>query len=282
MADVPVRVGLVQMCSDDRVERNLAAAERLVRRAAAAGAEWILLPENFAYLRSEGEPLAFVDPIPGRLSKWGAELARALGIWFTMGSFPESIRGSRKARNTSLTFSPAGRLVARYRKLHLFDIDLADGPRFTESKTIAAGEEPVSFDAPWGRTGVTICYDLRFPELYRRLAFAGCRVLCVPSAFTATTGAAHWLELLRARAIENLAWVVAPAQTGRHSPSRESFGHSVVIDPWGTVVAIKKKGAGIVTATIDPSETTRVRRGLPALRHVRTDLWRPVRRRRNL
>ena len=282
MSDSNVQVGLVQMRSTAEVERNLAVAEREVRAAAGAGSTWILLPENFAYLRSEGEPLAFTDPIPGRLSAWGGELARSLGIWFTMGSFPEAVRGSRKARNTSLTFSPEGRRVARYRKLHLFDIDLDDGTTFTESKTIAAGEAPVWFDAPWGRTGVTICYDLRFPELYRRLAFAGCRVLCVPSAFTATTGEAHWLTLLRARAIENLAWVVAPAQAGRHSEARVSFGHSVVIDPWGRVVALKRRGVGHISAILDPKETDRVRRGLPALRHVRNDLWKGVRRRRDL
>lgn len=274
MAKKPVRVGLVQMCSTTDVEANLQVAEKEIRRAAAAGAGWILLPENFIYLRSEGDPLEFCDRIPGRLSRFGSALARELGVWLSLGSFPQRPPRAKKARNTSLVFNPRGKIVARYDKLHRFDIEIEGGPVFHESATIAAGNSPIWFDGPWGRTGLSICYDLRFPELYRKLTFAGATVLCVPSAFTAYTGAAHWMELLRARAIENLCWVLAPAQVGRHSAKRESFGHSTVIDPWGKVVALKRRGLGVLMATLDPSRTEQVRRGLPALRHIRRDLLR--------
>lgn len=270
------RVAALQMRSTEDVDANISTAEKLIRRAASGGADLVALPENFAYLRSEGTRIAWRVPVASEFVDRFRELAAELKIHLLLGSFPERIGRRRKVHNTSLLIDPRGRILARYRKLHLFDVAIPGKAEFLESKTVAPGDRPVVVDTELGRLGLSICYDLRFPELYRRMAVAGAEVLFVPSAFTAYTGRFHWLALLRARAIENLCWVVAPAQWGRHSQPRASHGETAVIDPWGKVVACRKKGVGITTATIDLGRIRDVRRGLPALDHVRRDLFRPL------
>ncbi len=267
-------VAAVQLCSTTDVEANVDRAERWIRRAAGRGADLVALPENFAYLRDEGAPIAFRETLRGALVRRMRGLAEELGCWLLAGSFPERVPRRRKVHNTSVLIDRRGRIAAVYRKIHLFDIDIRGGAVFRESKTVAAGSKSVVVRTELGRLGLSICYDLRFPELYRRLAFAGAHVVFVPSAFTAYTGGYHWLALLRARAIENQCWIVAPAQTGRHSDTRESFGHTVVFDPWGERVAMRRSGEGIVQATVSPIRNEEVRRGLPALRHARRDLFR--------
>jgi len=259
------------MTSTEDRERNLAVAERLARKAANAGAELVAFPENFTYLRLRRRN-RYADRLDGELMTRLAGWAKDLGIYLLAGSIPEEIRGSDLVHNTSVLFSPSGQRLAVYRKMHLFDVRIRGRAVFEESSLVAAGSDPVIADTPLGRMGLTICYDLRFPELYRRLALAGAEVLFVPSAFTAYTGRAHWLPLLQARAIENQCWVVAPAQVGVHGPRRESHGSTAIIDPWGTIVARRDKGEGVVIAEIDLDREARIRKALPCLEHVRSQL----------
>ncbi len=266
------QVAAVQMTSTDDVEANLTVATRLVRRAATAGAHLVALPENFAYLRQEGERIDFRTDLDGELVARMADTARAEGVHLLLGSIPERIPRSRRIHNTSVLLGPDGKRLSVYRKMHLFDIDIAGGVTLIESKTVKPGDRPVVARTGLGTFGLTICYDLRFPELYRRLAKRGAQVLFVPAAFTAYTGPHHWLPLLRARAIENQCWVVAPAQVGRHSAKRRSHGETAIIDPWGRIVARKLRGQGLVRARIDLGLVDRVRRGLPCLEHTRRSL----------
>lgn len=260
----------VQMTSTAEVEKNLATAERLVREAARRGATFIGLPENFAFLRFEGEPVPDAQTLDVPWVRRMADLARHLEITLLLGSLPEKIDGERKVHNTSVLLGPDGAVIASYRKIHLFDIDLP-GMEHKESKAVAPGKQVVVADAPLGKIGLTICYDLRFPELYRALARKGARILAVPSAFTERTGKAHWEVLLRARAIENLAYVFAPAQVGHHGKGRASHGHAMIVDPWGDVLAQVADGEGAAIAELDFERQDRVRRELPALDHVRLD-----------
>jgi predicted amidohydrolase len=273
-------VAAVQMTSTEDRKKNLAKAERFAREAADAGAHLVAFPENFAYLRAEGSRIRFSEGLDGDLVKWISSLAQELGVHLLGGSIPEKTRRSSRIYNTSILFGPDGRRLGLYRKIHLFDINIRGGAVFMESRTVAPGSDPVVLDTDLGRLGLSVCYDLRFPELYRRLAIMGAQVLFVPSAFTSYTGRFHWMTLLRARAIENQCWVVAPAQVGRHSARRTSHGETAIIDPWGTVVAVREKGEGVVTARIDLDKVARVRRGLPALDHVRRGLFGPLPRRR--
>ena len=266
------QVAAVQMTSTDDVEANLAQATRWIRRAAAEGARLVALPENFACLRAEGDRIDFRTDLDGDLVTRMAAEARAAGIHLLLGSIPERIPRSPRIHNTSILLGPDGKRLAVYRKMHLFDIDIPGGVTLIESKTVKPGDRPVGVETSLGRFGLSICYDLRFPELYRRLAFDGAQVLFVPAAFTAYTGPHHWLPLLRARAIENQCWVVAPAQVGWHGANRQSHGETVIIDPWGVVVARKPKGRGLVRAEIDLRHVDRVRRGLPCLKHTRRSL----------
>ncbi len=266
-------VAAVQMTSTHHRKRNREIAEGFVREAAALGADLVALPENFAYLRTEGTRIAYAESLDGPLVAWLRSLAGELGRYLLAGSIPERIPRSPRVHNTSLLIGPDGEIVARYRKMHLFDIDVPGRAVLQESKWVRAGDAPVVAETPLGRLGLSICYDLRFPELYRRLVLAGAEVLFVPSAFTAYTGPHHWLPLLRARAIENQCWVVAPAQVGQHNARRRSHGHTVVFDPWGKQVAIEPTRPGVVLAEIDRALTERVRSGLPCLRHVRPELW---------
>jgi len=267
-----MRAALVQMCSTDDLTANLKAAEGFVREAAEARADLVALPENFAFLRREGQPVPCRQSVDGEIVGRVREWARALGVWILAGTFPEAVAGDdRRFHNTSVLVSAAGDVVAVYRKIHLFDVDLsADGAeRYRESANVAPGETVVVADTPWGGLGLSVCYDLRFPELYRGMAERDARFLAVPSAFTVHTGRDHWEVLLRARAIENQAFVLAPAQAGRHGPDRASYGRSLVVDPWGLVLARAPDRPGVVVADCRIEDLERIRAALPALSHRR-------------
>ncbi|HZL19586.1 MAG TPA: carbon-nitrogen hydrolase family protein [Polyangia bacterium] len=276
-------VGAVQMTSSDDVESNLEHASDLVREAASAGALLVGLPENFAYLGDDrdhrlsiaetlpslqtGEPVA---PAPvGPILSTMRELARGAGIWLLLGGFPERAEDGARIRNSAILLDPAGTVVSVYRKIHLFDVDVPGGKRYRESEAIEAGIETVVATTPWGGLGLSICYDLRFPELYRALAARGARIAAVPSAFTLETGKDHWHTLLRARAIENQLYVFAPAQFGAHGPTRRSYGHALVVDPWGAVIAECGDHEGVALAQIDLGYQDRVRAAIPCLSHRR-------------
>jgi predicted amidohydrolase len=269
LASSTVRVALVQLTSSDDLEANLEAARRGVSEAAGRGAGFVALPENFAYLRREGMPFPCAQDLDGPIVTWLRELARETGVRLLGGTFPESIHGEARVYNTCVLISPEGELEAVYRKIHLFDVDLGPEARFTESASIAPGGEVVVADTPLGGVGLSVCYDLRFPELYRQLSRRGADWLCVPSAFTPQTGKDHWEVLLRARAIENQAFVLAPAQCGRHSPERSSHGRSLVIDPWGVVLAQAGDRPAVITAECDLAALEEVRARVPALTHRR-------------
>jgi predicted amidohydrolase len=266
---VKVLAAVAQMRSTADVDANLRTAGRLVDEAAARGARYVALPENFAFLRSEGEPVPEAQPLDGPWVAQMAALAARHAITLLLGSLPEKVEGDRRVRNTSVLLGPQGQTLALYRKMHLFDIDLPGMEHLKESKAVLPGDEVVVAATEWGPFGLSICYDLRFPELYRRQAVRGARVLNVPSAFTERTGRAHWEVLLRARAIENLAYVLAPAQVGTHGPGRASYGHALIVDPWGAVVAQVPDGEGIAVAELDFARQDRLRTELPALGHIR-------------
>jgi predicted amidohydrolase len=257
------------MNSSQDVAANLRAAEELVRRAHGEGAQLVALPENFALMAAEGVIVRRTESLGGEIVTWGRELAQELAVDLLLGSIPESAAHPDRRRNTAVLVGRDGAVAAAYRKIHLFDVELEDVV-LRESSVVEAGAEVVTGDLAWGRVGLSICYDLRFPELYRVLRRSGAEVLAVPSAFTAATGPAHWHLLLRARAVENQAFVVAPAQVGQHGPRRSSYGHALIVDPWGDVLAdAGGAGAGVVVADLDPAALERARRRIPCLEHVR-------------
>lgn len=265
-----VTVACLQVNAGLDIAANVESATALVRQAAEAGAGLVLMPENVACMgwnreRVLGEALPEErHPAVGAFSA----LARELGIWLHGGSIAVP-RGDGLAANRTLVFAPDGSIAARYDKIHMFDVDLPGGERYRESATFGFGARAATVDLPWGRLGLSICYDLRFAYLYRALARAGCTFLTVPSAFTRRTGEAHWHILLRARAIETGCFVFAPAQTGRHPGDRETYGHALIVDPWGEVLADAGTEPGIVTATIDPARVAEVRAMVPSLHHDR-------------
>ncbi len=263
-----VLAACVQMRSGPDVGQNLARVEALVARAAAAGATLVATPENTTLLASPADKVRLAEPIDGPTHRALGELAARHAVWLLVGSVAERCDDAR-CYNTSLLFDDQGQLRASYRKLHLFDVDLADGTRFTESAHVAPGDEVVVVDTPVGRLGLSICYDLRFPEVYRRLVDGGAEVIAVPSAFTLTTGRDHWHPLLRARAIETQCFVLAPAQEGPHGGGRHSYGHALVVDPWGTVLAECADGEGIALAEIDLGRVRSARRAIPVSAHRR-------------
>ncbi len=267
-ASAAFKVAVVQMVSTPRVEENLAAAAKLVARAAKQGAKLIALPEYFCILgmRDTDKVAAREKDGAGPIQEFLSGTAKRHGVWLVGGSVPLECADSRKVRNSCLVYDPAGRRVARYDKIHLFGLELG-AERFDEARTIEAGTQPCAIDSPFGRIALSVCYDVRFPELYR--ALAPMDIILVPSAFTATTGRAHWETLLRARAIENLAWVLAPAQGGKHPNGRQTHGHSMVVDPWGKVIAERAAEPGVVVADIDPAFQAKMRLSLPALAHRR-------------
>jgi nitrilase len=269
-------VAALQMVSGPDVAANLATAAVLIAEAAARGARLVALPEYFCLLGlSDRDKLAVAEaPGEGPIQQALADAARAHGVWVIGGTLPLRVSGDPgHVSNTSLVLDPAGRIRARYDKLHLFRFD--DGQRrYDETATLVAGREPVAASVevggrPW-RVGLSVCYDLRFPELYRALMHPPCDLLAVPSAFTDVTGRAHWELLLRARAVENQCYVIAPAQGGLHANGRRTWGHSMVIDPWGEVLACRdEEGEGVVLATLDTGRLAQVRTALPALAHRR-------------
>lgn len=264
-------VACAQMTSTEDVRQNLAALEELVARAAGYGARLVASPENTPFLGDPLRKIAAAEPADGPVARRLAAIAAAHRTWLLVGSMAEAHDGTH-AWNSSLLFDDQGVLRALYRKLHLFDIDLPGGPRFVESANTVAGDRAVVVDTPVGRLGMSVCYDLRFGELYRRLVDAGATILAVPSAFTVPTGRDHWHVLLRARAIEAQSWVLAPAQEGVHGNNRVSYGHSLIVDPWGTVVAECADGMGLAIAEIDPDRVARLRAAMPVARHRREDI----------
>ena len=267
-------VAVVQMTSTSDAEANWQSARELITRAAGRGACFVATPENTNYLGPHEEKARRAEPLDGETCGRFAELARELGIHLLLGSFNERSSEAKRCYNTSVLFSPAGERLAVYRKIHLFDIDHSDAVRFRESDTCAPGTEVVTVDAGFARLGLSICYDLRFGELYRELVLRGAEVLLVPSAFTLTTGRDHWEPLLRARAIETQCYVLAPAQWGSHDDRglKESFGHAMIVDPWGHVVAMAPDGPGIALAEFDRERVARVRHGMPVAAHRRLPL----------
>jgi predicted amidohydrolase len=264
------RAGLVQMCAGRDVERNVADACALVREAAGKGARYVQTPEITTLMEMQRERLfAALRPEDGNPAIASfAGLARELGIWLHIGSMAILLRNGKIA-NRSLLFSPDGAVRARFDKLHMFDVELPGGESYRESKNYQAGSAGVLADLPWGTLGLTVCYDLRFPHLYRALAQAGADILAIPSAFTRQTGDVHWHVLLRARAIENGCFVFAAAQAGKHECGRETYGHSLVVSPWGEVIAEADDGTGVIVADIDPTEVEKARARIPSLRHDR-------------
>lgn len=263
------KVGVVQMTSTGDVEANLCAVERLVGEGVGDGARLIVIPECFAYLGPEQGKLELAEPLPGGgpiLARMAA-LARARGVELVLGGFWEKGASAAKVRNACVHLAADGAVRAIYRKIHLFDVDLPDGTKLEESATVEPGRELVVSDAPFGKLGLSVCYDVRFPELYRGLVDRGAIALAIPAAFTLTTGKDHWHVLLRARAIEAQSYVLAAAQTGLHHGQRRSYGHALICDPWGTVLGECGEGEGVATAWVDPEVVARVRGSVPSLRH---------------
>ena len=266
----------VQMRSGVSVAANVAAAEALIRQAAGQGAHYVLTPEMTTILdRERPRLLAAISPEESdpSLARFRA-LARDLGIHLHVGSMAIKLVGQGKngedgVANRAFLITPDGDILARYDKIHMFDVDLTGGESYRESRLYRAGDRAVVADLPWARLGLTICYDMRFPQLHRALAKAGAEVLAVPAAFTRTTGEAHWHVLIRARAIETGSWVIAAAQGGAHEDGRETYGHSMIVDPWGRIVAEAEREPGIILAEIDPVASLKARQAIPALANER-------------
>ncbi|MEP7297758.1 MAG: carbon-nitrogen hydrolase family protein [Burkholderiales bacterium] len=265
-----MKIAAVQMVSGTSAERNSADAWRLIGQAARAGAELVVLPEYFCLMgRSDRDKLGIAEaPGSGPLQQMLSEAAREHGIWLIGGTLPIRTDDADRVLNANCVFAPDGTLALRYDKIHLFKYDNGS-ERYDEGCAIRAGSEPMAVQAGALRVGLSICYDLRFPELYRALMHPPCDLISVPAAFTHTTGLAHWELLLRARAVENQCYVIAAAQGGLHENGRRTFGHSLIVDPWGQVLNVLPEGEGVVLAELDPERIAAVRRQLPALEHRR-------------
>lgn len=263
-----MRVAVCQVNSRTDRAANLATARELLERAEGAGADLAVLPEYVDYLGpASGEPKP--EPVDGEFAAFFAEAARSLRMWVLAGSFHEASPDPARTYNTSLVFDRAGALAATYRKIHLYDVGIPGRVTYEESRTVAPGTDLVAVDIEGVRVGLSICYDLRFPELYRALAIDGATVLVVPAAFMLHTGRDHWEVLLRARAIENQCYVVAAGQIGDHDPGRTCYGRSMVIDPWGTVMAQAPDEVGVTVADLDLDRLARIRAELPSLANRR-------------
>ncbi len=265
------RIAAIQMTSGTEVAANLASAGRLLAAAAGAGARLAVLPENFALMaRNDAERLgAAEDDGRGPIQDFLAEAARRHGLWLVGGTLPIKAATAHKVRAACLLFDDKGERVARYDKIHLFDVQLPNGEQYRESAVFEHGTDVVVADTPFGKLGLAVCYDLRFPELFRAMVDRGAECFAVPSAFTAVTGRAHWEILVRARAVENFAYVIAAAQGGRHASGRETHGHTMVVNPWGEIAAQQDSGEGIAVADCDRTRQADIRTGLPSLRHRR-------------
>lgn len=262
-------VAAIQMNSGADKSRNIETAIRLVQQAARLGAQLVGLPEVFNWMGPASERHGAAEALDGPTLTRMASLAKELSITLLAGSILESGAPDGRLYNTSALFGPNGSRLGTYRKIHLFDVDVGDGATYHESAAVAPGTDVVAVDTPVGRVGLSVCYDLRFPELYRRLSSEGAMLLTVPAAFTVMTGKDHWEVLLRARAIENQSYVLAPAQFGRHSERRVTFGQAMLVDPWGLVTARASEREGIAIGTVDPDLLADVRRKLPSLGHRR-------------
>jgi deaminated glutathione amidase len=265
------RAACVQLRSSDDVAENIRVASDLIREAKAKGAEFVATPENTTLMAPDGGAKlerSFAEDRDPALPAFRA-LAEELGIWLLIGSLAIKVSDTKTA-NRSFLIGPKGQMAAQYDKIHLFDVDLPSGETYRESNTVAGGDRAVVASLPWGRMGLTICYDLRFPQLYRALAHAGAFALTVPSAFTETTGKAHWHVLLRARAIENGAFVIAPAQGGLHANGRRTYGHSMIVAPWGEILAEAGTEPCVIVADIDPALSADARSRVPSLKHDRS------------
>jgi deaminated glutathione amidase len=266
-----MKVGVVQLNSQDDPTSNLARVKHWVAQAAALGVDLVALPENFAFMGEESAKREIAEPIdgssPGPILAALIASATAHRVWVLGGGMAERSADPARPFNTSVLVDSGGRVAAMYRKVHLFDVALADGTSACESAATTAGTGTVTADVLGVRFGLSICYDVRFPELYRRLVNEGARVVTVPAAFTLTTGKDHWHALLRARAIENQVYVLAPAQHGKHPRGRQTYGKSSIVDPWGEVIAQCSEGEGLATASLDLAYQDRVRASLPALLH---------------
>lgn len=269
----------IQMASGPNVNANLIEAARLITEAVGGGARLVVLPENFAFMgHSEQDKLAIAeDEGKGPIQAFLAEQAARHKIWLVGGTVPVRAKTLGKVRSACMVFNSSGERVSRYDKIHMFDVHIAStGENYNESETIEAGDHAVVIDSPFGRLGIAICYDLRFPELFRNMVDAGVEVIALPSAFTAITGKAHWQILVRARAIENLSYVIAADQGGYHINGRETYGHSMVVDPWGQVLDVLASGSGVVRGSYDPVYLAKVRSNFPALQHRRMPCGRPA------
>ena len=261
------KVGLVQMTSSHVMSDNIRVADKLIRQAASQGAEFILTPEMTTLLDFESKQALEKISTEKKDTSWRyfASLAKELGVWLLIGSI--AIKVGKKATNKSFLFSPEGRKIVTYDKIHMFDVNLPGEDAYRESSFYEAGTEAAVANLPWGKVGLSICYDLRFPHLYRALSHAGAVMLTVPAAFTQQTGAAHWHALLRARAIENGAFIFAPAQCGKHTNGRRTYGHSLIVDPWGTIISDGGNEIGVTVAEINMKLVVRARNRIGSLTH---------------
>jgi len=268
-----MRAAAVQLNSTDNRDRNLDTAERLIRAAAADGAELVVLPEKFNLLGASEDMVAGAEPLDGPTLRWAADLARELGLWLVAGSIVERIEGEEKLRNTSALLGPDGTRHAVYRKIHMFDVEVG-GVSYRESDTEAPGDEIVLAGAGELPLGMTVCYDLRFPELFRILAVRGARAIALPAAFTLHTGKDHWEVLVRARAIEDQLFMIAAGQIGTHPPGHQSYGRSMIADPWGIPLAIAPDSECFVAAELDLAAQDRIRDSLPSLANRQPNAYR--------
>jgi nitrilase len=262
----------IQMASSPSVRANLLEADKLIGEAAKAGAKLVALPENFAIMgMDEFDKVKQKEHLGvGIIQDFLSNTAKKYAVWIVAGTIPIATTDENKIRAACLIYNDSGKCVARYDKIHLFDVRLPEtGEEYLESTAIEAGDKPLVVETPFGKLGVAICYDLRFPELFRDMADSGVEIIVVPAAFTAETGAAHWEVLLRARAIENLCYIIAPAQGGFHLNGRKTYGHSMIIDPWGVVLDCYKTGGGFVSADIDKERIEKIRSTFPVLEHRR-------------
>jgi predicted amidohydrolase len=266
-----MRIAAIQMASGPSVNANLTEAAWLIGRAARAGARLVVLPENFALMpMRDADREAIVEPDSGGpLQAFLAQQAKARGIWLVGGTLPLQTGATGKAAAACLVFNDRGERIGRYDKMHLFDVSLENGERYQESNSFQAGERVTVVDTPLGRLGLAVCYDLRFPELFRAMLDEGAELFAVPSAFTAVTGKAHWEVLVRARSIENTAYAIAAAQGGYHLNGRETWGDSMIVDPWGEVLDRLPRGSGVVVAEWNRERQERVRASLPSINHRR-------------
>lgn len=265
-------VAALQMASGPQVQANLMEAGRLIREAAGRGAKLLVLPETFAMMGvHETDRVKVAEPFAdGPIQSYISQQAKKFGVWIVAGTIPIRSDDPERAFASSLLFDDKGEVAARYDKIHLFDVTLSENQEvYTESDTTMPGDQPVIVDTPFGKLGMSICYDLRFPELYRYLSEKGAEILVVPAAFTEVTGKAHWEVLLRARAIENLAYVIAAAQGGYHVNGRTTYGHSMIVDYWGQVRAVQERGPGFVMTSIDLTTQAKTRQTFPVLSHRR-------------